>query len=474
MVASFHDSPYDNIIPSEEEHMRTWLHKMSEKMKVVIIPLLYIILLILVACEMEVPIKEMALAKEALTQAMKVQAEKYAPEELQKARESLYKAHNAVKEKKEDDARKEAKEAQALAEAAIEKALPLLAKDSLARAENDLEEARKVMAHELAKDEFSQAESLMTEARTYRDEKKYWDAHMKAQAAALQARTAKAQVMAKIPELQTRLSALKDALAEVKAQGGEKYATEELQQINTELNTAETALAKEQVKEAAGALEKADMLLAGVIQKGKKYAAYQKIEAAEKGLAELQGSPYKKDIAEELTKISGMVASSKELFDKESFEEAKIKAEEALGGIAAATIMLEKKAEEAKVAAEKEKMKEEPDAIEKGTGEFPKEYVVVLNKKERDCLWRIALKQYKDAKLWPLIYMANRDRIKDPDLIFPGQKFTIPPIPKKQAVLKEQTETPVKEEEKKNETVPGTTEEAIVEEKSVEPKEQTP
>ena len=29
--------------------------------------------------------------------------------------------------------------------------------------------------------------------------------------------------------------------------------------------------------------------------------------------------------------------------------------------------------------------------------------------------------------------MANRAMIKDPDLIYPGQKFTIPPVPKRAA-----------------------------------------
>jgi nucleoid-associated protein YgaU len=45
-----------------------------------------------------------------------------------------------------------------------------------------------------------------------------------------------------------------------------------------------------------------------------------------------------------------------------------------------------------------------------------------------ECLWRIAGYPtiYSDPFLWPLIYSANRDKIKDPDLIFPGQVFAIP------------------------------------------------
>ncbi|MEO0142864.1 MAG: LysM peptidoglycan-binding domain-containing protein [candidate division WOR-3 bacterium] len=45
-----------------------------------------------------------------------------------------------------------------------------------------------------------------------------------------------------------------------------------------------------------------------------------------------------------------------------------------------------------------------------------------------DCLWLIAsyLSIYSDAKRWPEIYEANKDKIKDPDLIYPKQVFVIP------------------------------------------------
>jgi len=45
-----------------------------------------------------------------------------------------------------------------------------------------------------------------------------------------------------------------------------------------------------------------------------------------------------------------------------------------------------------------------------------------------DCLWLIAsyLSVYTDAKRWPEIYEANKDKIKDPDLIFPNQVFVVP------------------------------------------------
>ena len=43
-----------------------------------------------------------------------------------------------------------------------------------------------------------------------------------------------------------------------------------------------------------------------------------------------------------------------------------------------------------------------------------------------DSLSKIAKQFYGDAQKWPKIYEANRDEIKNPDLIYPGQTFTIP------------------------------------------------
>lgn len=47
-----------------------------------------------------------------------------------------------------------------------------------------------------------------------------------------------------------------------------------------------------------------------------------------------------------------------------------------------------------------------------------------------DCLWNIAKKKehYGNGFAWPVIYKANRDKIKNPDLIYPNQEFSIPPL----------------------------------------------
>ena len=51
-----------------------------------------------------------------------------------------------------------------------------------------------------------------------------------------------------------------------------------------------------------------------------------------------------------------------------------------------------------------------------------KRYTVVAG----DSLSRIAKREYGDANAWHRIYDANRDIVKDPDLIYPGQTLEIP------------------------------------------------
>lgn len=43
-----------------------------------------------------------------------------------------------------------------------------------------------------------------------------------------------------------------------------------------------------------------------------------------------------------------------------------------------------------------------------------------------DCLWNIAKKFYGNGSLYTVIYDANKDKISNPNLIYPGQVLTIP------------------------------------------------
>jgi len=55
-------------------------------------------------------------------------------------------------------------------------------------------------------------------------------------------------------------------------------------------------------------------------------------------------------------------------------------------------------------------------------------YTVGTWRENRDCLWNIAGKTeiYNDPMMWPKIWQANTDQIRNPDLIYPGQVLQIP------------------------------------------------
>lgn len=45
-----------------------------------------------------------------------------------------------------------------------------------------------------------------------------------------------------------------------------------------------------------------------------------------------------------------------------------------------------------------------------------------------ETLWSIAADLTGDPALWPAFYLANRDQIKHPALVYPGQRLAIPEI----------------------------------------------
>ncbi len=58
------------------------------------------------------------------------------------------------------------------------------------------------------------------------------------------------------------------------------------------------------------------------------------------------------------------------------------------------------------------------------------DHYVVRKLKPEDCLWRIAGYEYiyADPYQWTRIYQRNRNIISNPSLIYPGQRFVIPPL----------------------------------------------
>ena len=56
--------------------------------------------------------------------------------------------------------------------------------------------------------------------------------------------------------------------------------------------------------------------------------------------------------------------------------------------------------------------------------DWPAQQVVVVQ--PGNSLWRIARRVYGEGLRYTIIYEANRGQIRDPDLIYPGQVFSVP------------------------------------------------
>lgn len=67
-----------------------------------------------------------------------------------------------------------------------------------------------------------------------------------------------------------------------------------------------------------------------------------------------------------------------------------------------------------------------PPARSAPTSPAPKQQNKTYTVVRGDCLWNIAKKFYGNGSQYTKIYDANRDKIKNPNLIYPGQVLTIP------------------------------------------------
>lgn len=83
------------------------------------------------------------------------------------------------------------------------------------------------------------------------------------------------------------------------------------------------------------------------------------------------------------------------------------------------TCKIKKKGKSKKKSASKKKTRETTKDTSKN-----QTYKVVKG----DCLWNIAKKFYGDGSKYTVIYNANKDKIKNPNLIYPGQVLTIPAL----------------------------------------------
>ena len=319
------------------------------------------------ACQTDIPIDEMAEAHKAVRIAKALKADKYAPELFNRAEDNLYNSHAACKDDKINDAKKFATAAKNDAEEASKISWPFLASDTLKDAKDMYTEAENLDAVNAAPGQMNSAAEKIKKAESLNDESSYNLSYVESLSAMRDIEEAKSLTIF------SKIAALRKETTDIKNDVDAAPLLADIASTEDLLNNAETNLNAKNIQ-----------------------TALEQTNEAEEKIAGLKAALLK-------TK-SDALASSKdtepEQKDPEPPKDDKLAAKPA-----------DKTADKAVQTDEKTKI-----------------YIVKYNPKERDCLWRIAQKVYQDATLWPRIYIANRDKIKDPDLIFPGQRLIIPDI----------------------------------------------
>lgn len=390
--------------------------------------LLSVILLAAAGCDEKIPIKEMALAKYEITRALSVKADKYAPDELKQAKDKLMESHALIKEEKLEESQKSAVTSHEKAALAYEKSLPLLARDTIDIAEKSLESADEAYAKVLAEDEFKQANDSMVTANEQFEQKKYYDSYETALVADTQAKEARNVALSKKNILADAIAEVKSILDEAGQYNALEYAPEKFKSAQENVQAGSDALDELMLKKGFAAVEIARVEADEAYQQALDASAKARIGEAKDVLTQAEASEGAEVATDELNGAKESLALAESLYAESKFKESITSSEESIR-LSTIVINTEKKIEVAVTDQEgvEKETKEEPEKEKEVTEE--KEYVIYKVKyrpERRDCLWRIAGEFYEKPIQWKKIYNANKEKINDPDLIWPNMLLKIP------------------------------------------------
>lgn len=446
-----------------------------------------------ISCKLDVPIREMAQAKTSITRAVEVHAEKYAPTELKSARDLLLECHSEIIKENLDKAKSLAEKSFAESAKAIEKSLPLLSADTYSEATKLLDEADILYAAKYSPESFTTADTLLKDAAALNEKKEFWNSYLKSSEGAKFAEKAKTDSLPHVAQVREEIDATISSADELKAKGGDAYASSEISAVKEKLTAAREKAEASNLKEAVPLLEEAKSTLASARETTLRATSEAKIVEANGLLEQTKKSSLSSSYIEDISKADALIADAKKHHDGKEYPASIEKSGQAISMLSSLTQVMSGRESELRAEAEnklsnaKQKLEErkkigsiqfeelinkaaihvhtgsklfeekdypgtirESDSAlalltgigsdQKGKdiatkqvkyGEEPGTYVVKYNPRDRDCLWKISQRTYGNPRLWPLIYVANKDKIRDPDLIFPGQVLIIPLIPER-------------------------------------------
>lgn len=218
-------------------------------------------------------------------------------------------------------------------------------------------------------------------------------------------------------------------------------AKEYLNKANEFQNTGEYDKAYEEAQKAKALTAEISQLKEQVAAKD---GADAKIKEAKSLIEKAENLQADKYAPEELASSKSSLLSAENSFAQMNFIESLSSANESVNHAQNCLTKIEQIKKEQEEAGLK-KIGETPERITKllqrGKFKLKTTYKVRLIPERRDCLWRIAEYKYiyDNPWKWSIIYKANKNQIKNPDLIYPGQVFGIPELDEKgNPVIKEE------------------------------------
>ena len=234
-----------------------------------------------------------------------------------------------------------------------------------------------------------------------------------------------------VTDVNSALGAAKDACATV-------YATDELANVQDDVDAMNALADEKKMRKARKAAEPIVPELDQLTRDAEagRAAAQKDAEAslakAKAALGEAHKAEAPKYVASSYTQAKAKADEANKLMgDPCKYKEAKAAADEAArlaGNAKAAAIAEKKRLEEEARKAEEERLRREAEEARRAEEELLRRFPPVYTVERGDSLWRIAGMQniYDNSIFWPIVYDANEAAINDPDLIYPGQEFSIP------------------------------------------------
>ncbi len=382
-------------------------------------------------CREDVPIREMTSARAAINDAVEVQADRYAPDEIKAARGKLMESHKFVSEEKPDDAKKSADKSRENAIEAYNKALPLLAKDTITSAERAYESATEAYAEVLAKSQMAAAKTDIQEANRLFEDKKFYPSYKTALEGERKARLAREASFGSKTILSDSIEDVNVTIAKSKQYHAERYAPDKLRLAEEHVGIASQSLKGQKLKEGFSAVGVAKMNADEAYQVSVKGSSRDAIAEARSLVAQAEQSPGASVAGTDLAMAKESLKNSESYYSEAKYRES-IAAAEDSRRLAQTVITASARAKVSLAGKGEEGQEVDKAVVGKEAGKVSDEergyriYVVKYAPARRDCLWRIADKFYGDGRKWQRIHEANKDMIANPRIIQPGWRIKVP------------------------------------------------